>query len=81
MKNCATCQHFTEPRRQWGDCLSRRPMVLVLRENQHRDNGINCPGHSVAVVGERTLTTVLVQGLDIKAPGVDIDACHRKAAA
>lgn len=35
----------------------------------------------VAILGMHTLTTVLVSGLDIRAPGVDIDACHRKAAA
>lgn len=32
----------------------------------------------VLILGMHTLTTVLVSGLDIKAPGVDIDACHRR---
>ena len=33
----------------------------------------------VAVLSiHESLTTILVTGLDIKAPGVDIDACHRR---
>jgi hypothetical protein len=85
-QHCGTCDHFTETRtaRQWGDCLHSKPIVLIRRrENQHRDNGSNCPCFRQVTVQEvrESIPTVLVQGLLFDLPGVDIDAVHRRVAA